>query len=126
MEQHSPAVSADSSAQSTEQNMPDVSNTTEGADDNQAFIGEMRAVTISREYGSGGGEIAARLAERLGWHLVDHEVVVEVARALGISEDDAQAHDEHAETLVARILSSLGAVPSTVPASLPFPVTIDE
>jgi CMP/dCMP kinase len=26
----------------------------------------MRAVTISREYGSGGGEIAARLAERLG------------------------------------------------------------
>src|SRR5436309_10484681 len=95
-------------------------------DEQQNAIAQMRAVTISREYGSGGGEIAARLAERLGWHLVDHEVVVEVARVLGISEDEAEAHDEHADTLVARILSSLGAVPSTVPASLPFPVTIDE
>ena len=49
-------------------------------------IARMRAVTISREYGSGGGEIAARLAQRLGWQLVDHEVVVEVANALGVSE----------------------------------------
>src|SRR3954454_15496845 len=46
----------------------------------------MRAITISREYGSGGGEIAGRLATRLGWRLVDHEVVVRVARELGVTE----------------------------------------
>jgi hypothetical protein len=32
---------------------------------NQQTIAAMRAVTVSREYGSGGGEVAARLARRL-------------------------------------------------------------
>ena len=73
-------------------------------------IARMRAITISREYGSGGGEIAARLAQRLGWQLVDHEVVVEVANALGVSEAEAEAHDEHVEGLASRILSSLQLV----------------
>ena len=34
-------------------------------DVNQQAIAAMRAITISREYGSGGGEIAARLAPGL-------------------------------------------------------------
>lgn len=82
----------------------------------------MRAVTISREYGSGGGEIAARLAQRLGWQLVDHEVVVEVARALGVSEAEAEAHDERTEGLVSRILSSMQLIEPVMfigPATLP-------
>src|SRR5438094_9815459 len=86
----------------------------------QPWVNQMRAVTISREYGSGGGEIASRLANRLGWHLVDHEVVMDVARSLGVSEAEAEAHDEHADTLAARILLSLGVVPSVVPASFSF------
>ena len=49
-------------------------------------ISHMRAITISREYGSGGGEIATRLTKRLGWQLVDHEVVVQAAHELGVSE----------------------------------------
>jgi len=36
-------------------------------DEDRSALAEMRAVTISREYGSGGGEIAARLAKRLRW-----------------------------------------------------------
>jgi cytidylate kinase len=55
----------------------------------------MRAVTISREYGSGGGEIAERLARRLGWQLVDREIVAQVARALGETEVEAARRDEH-------------------------------
>src|SRR6476659_4044020 len=55
----------------------------------------MRAVTISREYGSGGGEIAARLSKRLGWKLIHHEIVMQVANALGVSQEDAAAHDEN-------------------------------
>jgi len=68
--------------------------------------GTMVAVTISREYGSGGGEIAARLARRLGWHLVDHEVVVSTAHLLGITEAEAAAHDEHVAGRAARFLDA--------------------
>lgn len=91
-----------------------------------SLVDQMRAVTISREYGSGGGEIARRLADRLGWHLVDHEVVVDVAHALGVSEDEAQAHDEHIDTRASRILQSLGIVSSVVPAPLPMGLAMDQ
>lgn len=75
-----------------------------------SLLSQMRAVTISREYGSGGGEIAQRLAHRLGWSLIDHEVVVQVAQKLGISEAEAAAHDERAEGILTRILTSMQGV----------------
>ena len=92
---------------------------TNRTDPAQAPAPQICAVTISREYGSGGGEIAARLAQRLGWHLVDHEVVAQVARALGVSEAEAAVHDEHVDSLAARILSSLNVLASPVPAAFP-------
>jgi CMP/dCMP kinase len=67
----------------------------------------VRAVTISREYGSGGGEIAARLARRLGWDLVDHAIVERTARALGTSIEDAEAHDESIGGFVSQLLEAL-------------------
>ena len=67
--------------------------------------GEMKAITISRLYGSGGGEIAARLARRLNWHLIDHELVARVARELGISEQQAEVQDEYAKGFIARVVS---------------------
>jgi len=76
----------------------------------QNAIARMRAITISREYGSGGGEIAARLAHTLGWRLVDHEVVVRVARELGVSEEDAAEHDERTESLFSRILIGMQSI----------------
>jgi cytidylate kinase len=57
-------------------------------------VNEMRAVTISREYGSGGSEIAVRLAQRLGWQVGDHVIVERVARMMGTSQGEAEAHDE--------------------------------
>ncbi|HEX7737455.1 MAG TPA: cytidylate kinase-like family protein [Ktedonobacteraceae bacterium] len=79
------------------------------ADSNEERAGSkgMRAITISREYGSGGGEVAARLARALGWRLVDHEAVVQVAHELGISVTDAEARDEHVESLGMRLLNGL-------------------
>jgi cytidylate kinase len=106
-----------------DQTKPD---STAAGSEKQSPADQMQAVTISREYGSGGGEIAARLADRLGWHLVDHEVVVEVARALGISEDEAEAHDEQADTLVSRILAGLSMVQSPVPVSVPIQFGTDQ
>jgi len=74
----------------------------------------MSAIAISRLYGGGGGEVAARLAQRLGWHLIDHEVVVRVARALGITQEEAEEHDEHVEGLITRMLASMAlAYPDT-------------
>jgi hypothetical protein len=46
---------------------------------NLQAIAAMRAITVSREYGSGGGEIAARLARKLGWQLIDHAVIEQQA-----------------------------------------------
>src|SRR2546421_5200589 len=68
-----------------------------------SVISQMRAVTISREYGSGGGEIAARLARRLGWQLVDHQIVAEAARKLGVHEAVVAAHDEKAGGILSRV-----------------------
>ena len=86
-------------------------------------IGRRRAVTLSREYGSGGGEIAARLAHRLGWQVIDHEVVVRVARQLHVSEADAEAYDEIVESRATRILNSLRLLQPMMPV-LDVPQTI--
>ncbi len=40
----------------------------------------IQAITIEREFGCGGSEIAAKLAELLGWKLWDHELTEEIAR----------------------------------------------
>lgn len=84
-------------------------------DESRVIISNMRAITISREYGSGGGEIAARLAKSLGWQLIDHDVVVRVARRLGISEADAEEHDERIEGPLTRFLYSLRAIEPLIP-----------
>lgn len=70
----------------------------------------MHIITISREYGSGGGEIAARLANELGWRLVDHEAVVQVAHELNISTTDAEEQDEHMDSLGVRLLNGLSLI----------------
>jgi|SRR5947209_3983973 len=70
---------------------------------NQKAIAAMRAVTISREYGSGGGEIAARLARRLAWQLVDHQIVEQAARQLGTHKAVVEAHDEKAGGVLAQL-----------------------
>jgi len=74
------------------------------------IIANMRAVTISREYGSGGGEIAVRLAKRLSWQLIDHDIVSRVAKEMGISEREAELHDEQTEGLLSRILNSMRTI----------------
>ncbi len=40
----------------------------------------IRAVTIEREFGCGGSEIAAKVAELLRWRLLDHELTREIVR----------------------------------------------
>src|SRR5260370_26052210 len=81
----------------------------------------MRAITISREYGSGGGEIATRLAGRLGWQLIDHEVIVQVAHELGVSEAEVEEHDERVSGLVERILKGMQLFEPAALVTAPIP-----
>jgi cytidylate kinase len=85
----------------------------------QADISQMRAITISRQYGSGGGEIARRLAQRLQWRLFDHEAVVRVADAMGISEAEAEAQDENAPDFWSSLAQSLQFLQPPVGVALP-------
>ena len=83
----------------------------------------MQAVTISHLYGSGGGEIGARLAQRLGWQLIDHEIVAQIAEKMGITLNEADARDEYPESFLSRLLGTiqvtLGAPPSPAPLAVP-------
>lgn len=82
----------------------------------------MRAITIARLYGSGGGEVARRIAARLGWRLIDHVVIVELARQLGITEEEAEDLDEHTEGFILRTLNSMSLMyPSVVENISPSP-----
>ena len=89
------------------------------------LISNMRAITISREYGSGGGEIAVRVARRLGWQLIDHEVVVRVAQELGVSEAEAAEQDEQAESLLTRVLMSLQVIQPSMLVTVPISMTTE-
>src|SRR5271165_2551006 len=54
----------------------------------------VRIITVEREYGSGGGVIAEKLATRLGWKLWDQLLTEEIARRM---DCDCRAVDEHEE-----------------------------
>jgi cytidylate kinase len=63
-----------------------------------------RAVTIGREYGSGGAEIAGTVAAALGWRLVDHALIEEISSRAGVAEADALAVDEAIDPWLHRVM----------------------
>jgi cytidylate kinase len=54
----------------------------------------VRVITVEREYGSQGGEFAHDLANRLGWRLLDSELVTAAGRVAGIDPQAAAKLDE--------------------------------
>jgi hypothetical protein len=54
----------------------------------------IRVITVEREYGSRGGEFAHDLAERLGWKLLDSELVTGAAKLAGVDPQLAARMDE--------------------------------
>ena len=62
----------------------------------------MPLITISRQYGSGGSEIAERVARALDWHLYDNAVANEVARRLGMQPAEVSAREERVPSLPER------------------------
>ncbi len=66
-----------------------------------------RVLTVSREYGSGGAEIARRVARELGWKLVDKELIDEISRRGNVSVDEAAEMDERADPWIHRLTRSM-------------------
>jgi cytidylate kinase len=64
-------------------------------------------ITISRMFGSGGSDVAARVARELGWSLLDNAVVDEVAERLGVSRAEVSSLEERVPTLAERIATSM-------------------
>jgi len=78
----------------------------------------VRVLTVGREFGSGGGTIARLLADRLGWRLLDRELLVEVAKAAQVDPKVCEQFDERCDTwfrgLVRSIWHGSGEWPSGV------------
>jgi cytidylate kinase len=66
----------------------------------------IKIVTIEREYGCGGGEIARRLAESLGWKLWDQSLTEEIARLASCSHEVVARREERTDPLYYRLFKS--------------------
>lgn len=64
-------------------------------------------VTITRQFASGGSDIAALAATRLGWTLIDNEFVEEVARRAGLPREEVAQREERAPGLLERLARTL-------------------
>ncbi len=67
----------------------------------------MSIITISRLYGAGGSEVAARVARELGWSLLDNGMLDQVGARLGITPAQVAAREERVPSLVERITEAL-------------------
>jgi cytidylate kinase len=66
----------------------------------------IKIVTIEREYGSGGGEIAHRLAEQLGWKLWDQLLTEEIAKLAECPKAIVEVREERTDPLYYRLFKS--------------------
>ena len=81
-------------------------------------------ITVSREYGAGGAEVARRVADALGWSVVDNEVVERVAVRAGRSTEEVARRDERAPGFVERLARALAT--STPELFSPPPPEVEE
>lgn len=81
-----------------------------------------RTLTVAREYGSGAGAIARRVADQLGWNLLDEGLLWEIAWAARVDVETVRRYDErvdpwwhcfHRSGIRAVSLSSGVAIPDT-------------
>lgn len=83
----------------------------------------MGVITITRQYGAGGSEVARLVAERLGWQLIDNEFVDQVAQRAGIEPGEVAAREERSPSLIERLVRALATaspevfVPGASPAT---------
>ncbi len=70
-----------------------------------------RIVSISRQVGTSGEEVAQAVASLLGFQYIDYQVIQEAAVAAGVSTE-AVSEAEHTPSLMTRILEGVARNPS--------------
>ena len=82
-------------------------------------------ITISREYGAGGSSVAHLVADRLGWRLVDNQLVEEIARRAGLTTAQAEERVERGPTFIERLARAFARSSPEVlaPTAVPPPET---
>ena len=66
----------------------------------------IKIITVEREYGSGGGEVAQLLSERLGWKLWDDLLTEEIARLANCPKAVVEVREERNDPLYYRLFKS--------------------
>src|ERR1700694_1969111 len=66
----------------------------------------IKIITIEREYGSGGGEIAQLVAQQLGWKLWDQLLTEEIARLANCPKAVVEVREERNDPLYYRLFKS--------------------
>lgn len=84
----------------------------------------MAIITIARQLGAGGGAVATRVAESLGWKLLDRALVERIAAELEVAPEQVESCDERVESFVERLGMYLSeGFPEVHPVPLPPPVS---
>ena len=66
----------------------------------------IKIITIEREYGSGGGEIAQLVAQQLGWKLWDQQLTEEIAKLANCPKAVVEVREERNDPLYYRLFKS--------------------
>ncbi len=64
-------------------------------------------ITVSREFGAGGSDFAAELGSRLGWQVLDQDLIRRIAERLHPQVAAVLRLDEHPAGWLARVSSAL-------------------
>ncbi|HEX4750983.1 MAG TPA: cytidylate kinase-like family protein [Bryobacteraceae bacterium] len=63
----------------------------------------INVITVEREYGSGAGTIAQKLADRLGWTLWDRQITCDIARRLKCDVKAVEQREERLDSTFYRL-----------------------
>ncbi len=66
-------------------------------------MSRFRVITVARQYGSGGGPIAQKLADRLGWDLLDNALITRIAKAAKVDRRVCEKYDEQMDSWLHRL-----------------------
>jgi len=66
-------------------------------------------ITVTRQYASGGSDVARLVAVQLAWEVIDNEFVDAVARRAGLPPDEVAQREERAPGLLERLARTLAA-----------------
>jgi cytidylate kinase len=66
-------------------------------------------ITLSRQFGAGGADVAKRVADRLQWRVADNEFIERVAARAGLTPDEVAVREERVPNFLERLAWALAS-----------------